>query len=186
MSSLNPQMSEVAELRMEMERELELLRSEVDELKSQLIQQDAERHEAQKNQGETNITKENVTAAGVLSILLLLGSMGPGWYMGFSVMFSEGDGTGIGLVMANMFLPVLILIVTWVLPLMDRDRLILEAIMLLGYGSFMIYEMTKSVWSPLAQILMVSAAIFLRHLHQNEIHRRKQGLPVSVDLGDDV
>lgn len=179
-------MSEVAELRMEMERELEILRGEVDELKSQLIQQDAERHEAQKNQGDTNITKESVTAAGVLSILLLLGSMGPGWYMGFNVMFSEGDGSGIGLVVANMFLPVLILIVTWVLPLMDRDRLILEAIMLLGYGSFMIYEMTKSVWSPLAQIVMVSVAIFLRHLHQNEIYRRKQGLPVSVDLDNTV
>ncbi|KAG5363411.1 hypothetical protein CJU89_2583 [Yarrowia sp. B02] len=179
-------MSEVAELRMEMERELELLRAEVDELKQQLIQQDAERHEAQKNQGETNITKENVTAAGVLSILLLLGSMGPGWYMAFGVMFSEGDGTGLGLVLVNMFLPVLILVVTWVLPLMDRDRLILEAVMLLGYGSFMIYEMTKSLWSPLAQILMVGAAIFLRHLHQNELYRRKQGLPVSVDLGSEV
>lgn len=174
----------MAELRMEMERELELLRSEVDDVKAQLIQQESERHEAQKNQAETNVTKENITAAGVLSILLLLASMAPGWYMGFNVLLSEDGTAGIGLLLVNMFLPLLILVVLWLLPLMDRDRLILEAVMFVGYGSFMIYEMTKSVLSPLIQIIMVAAAIFLRHLHQNEIHRRKQGLPVSVDLGE--
>lgn len=175
-------MTEVAELRLEFEREIELLRGEVDELRTQLVEQDSERHSAQKS-GQQPLTQENVTAYGVLSLLLLMGSMGPGWYMGFNVMFSEGDdSSGMGLVLVNMFLPFLILIVTWILPLMDRDRLILEVVLFLGYAAFMIYEMTKNLWSPLIQIVMVSSAIFLRHLHQGEVKRRKLGIPVSIDI----
>jgi hypothetical protein len=38
-----------------------------------------------------------------------------------------------------------------VLLLVDRDWLILAAIMLLGVGSLMSYELTKGIWSPLVQ-----------------------------------
>ncbi|KAG5362083.1 hypothetical protein CJU90_4771 [Yarrowia sp. C11] len=171
-------MSEVAELRMEVEHELELLRTEVEDLKSQLSQ--ASKSQNKQNQNKSDISKENITAAGVLAILLWLGSICPGVY--FSLKFSEDVHSGIGLTLANLFVPMLILVVTTGLPLMDRDRLTLEVVMLLGYGSIIVCEMTQSLWSPLVQALMASASIFLRRVHRNEIHRRKQGLSVSVDL----
>ncbi|KAG5368678.1 hypothetical protein CJU90_0899 [Yarrowia sp. C11] len=84
--------------------------------------------------------------------------------------------------MANIFIPPLLHILAYFVPLMDRDRQILEAVALLGYGLFIIFEMTKSVWPPLVQALMVLGALILRHLHRKEMDRRQQSLPEFVDL----
>ncbi|AOW00442.1 uncharacterized protein YALI1_A09149g [Yarrowia lipolytica] len=90
-------MSEDTKLRMKMERELELRRSNLDELKSRLNEQDAERHESQNERSKQTSPKA--------SVLLLV----------------------------------------------DRDWLILAAIMLLDVGSLMSYELTKGIWWPLVQ-----------------------------------
>ncbi|KAB8282913.1 hypothetical protein B0I72DRAFT_139431 [Yarrowia lipolytica] len=50
-------MSEDTKLRMKMERELELRRSNLDELKSRLNEQDAERHESQNERSKQTSPK---------------------------------------------------------------------------------------------------------------------------------
>ncbi|KAG5364590.1 hypothetical protein CKK34_3402 [Yarrowia sp. E02] len=174
----------------EMEHELELLRvevkelksllqSEVKELKSLLIGQD----EATKKQVEE---QEN-TAAGILAFLVWVGSGIPGvCWVGMSLevrgLGTElGTGLATGLIMAHLILPGLFLTITLIMPLMDRDRLTLEAVMSLGYGSLIIFGMTKRFWPALVQALMVFIAIFLRHLHRREIHRRQESHPVELE-----
>ncbi|KAG5370312.1 hypothetical protein CJU90_1671 [Yarrowia sp. C11] len=154
------------------ERELEQLRSEVDKLKQT------------KQAGETapkfDISKEEISAAGILSIFLWYVAIVPGVY--FSLEIAGYGGKRVALFMVNLFGPPLLHLATLV-PLMDRDRQILEAVVMLGYGVFIIYEMTLSWRSPLLQGLMVGGAFVMFHLHLREIYRRKQGLDyVDLDL----